>query len=134
LPHQRGSDATVPDPAGTPIKRSRSRQQAGAAAEERAAQLLEEHGLRVVARNFRTRFGEVDLIARDGDTLVFVEVRLRARADYGGAAASITRTKQRRIIAAARLYLRRAPASACRFDAVLLCADDIEWIPGAFME
>ena len=66
-------------------------------------------GLAIVARNFRRRCGEIDLIARDGDTLVFVEVRLRRRSDYGGAAASITAAKRARMIAAANLYLARSP-------------------------
>lgn len=93
----------------------------GAQAEALAAQFLERHGLAILARNFRTRRGEIDLVARDGDTLVFVEVRLRARSDFGGAAASVTARKQQRIVAAALAWLarlRREPP--CRFDAILL--------------
>jgi putative endonuclease len=104
----------------------------GAQAEALAAEFLAGRGLEIVARNWRRRVGEIDLVARDGDVLVFVEVRLRRRSDYGGAAASITAAKRARMIAAANLYLtglRRAPP--CRFDAILLDALDpkrIEWL------
>jgi putative endonuclease len=77
----------------------------GREAEERAAHHLEGRGLRVVERNFRIRGGEIDLICRDGRTLIFVEVRLRSGGDFGGAAASITATKRRRIVLAAQHYL-----------------------------
>ncbi|MEP7061181.1 MAG: YraN family protein [Betaproteobacteria bacterium] len=93
---------------------------AGADAESLAAAFLVAQGLSIVARNVRSRFGEIDLVARDGDTLVFVEVRLRSGQAFGGAATSITRAKQARLVAAARIYLanlRREPP--CRFDAVL---------------
>lgn len=93
----------------------------GAQAEALAARYLEDQGLTILARNFRTRRGEIDIVARDGDTLVFVEVRLRARSDFGGAAASVNARKQQRIVAAARFYLGRlAHEPACRFDAILL--------------
>ncbi len=107
-------------------------QPSGIAAEELAARYLAAQGLRVIARNYRCRFGEVDLIAQDGDTLVFVEVRLRRSNRFGGALASITHAKQRKLIATARCYLaslRRVPQ--CRFDAIVLDALDparIEWL------
>ena len=103
----------------------------GARAEGLAAEYLMRHGLTIVARNFRTRFGEIDLIARDGRVLVFVEVRMRRSAVYGGAAESITPRKRARLVAAANGYLAmlgREPA--CRFDAILmrsLDASTIEW-------
>ena len=105
---------------------------AGAAAETLAAEFLEARGLAVVKRNYRCRGGEIDLIARDGTTLVFVEVRLRSSGAFGGARASITATKRRRIKFAAGLFLsnlRREPP--CRFDAILLDGLDmarIEWL------
>ena len=105
---------------------------AGRRAEALAAEFLEARGIAIVERNFRRRCGEIDLVARDGDTLVFVEVRLRTRGDFGGAAASITARKRGRMAAAAGLYLgrlRRTPP--CRFDAILLDAVDagrIEWL------
>jgi len=109
-----------------------ARARAGAQAESLAAQFLEAHGLAIVARNVKYRVGELDLVARDGDMLVFVEVRLRRHRDYGGAAASITAAKRSRIRAAAELYLARLPrVPACRIDALLLDALDparIDWV------
>ncbi len=105
---------------------------AGREAEARAAQHLERHGLRILARNYRCRGGEVDLVCRDGATLVFVEVRLRTHRDFGGAAASITPAKQRRIALAANHYLAGKPLPTCRFDAVLLDGASIDWIRNAF--
>ena len=111
-----------------------STQAVGAAAEEKAARWLEARGLRVVARNFRVKGGEIDLVCRDGATTVFVEVRARSRSDFGGAAASIGPTKQRRLILAARHWLQRHGESPCRFDAVLVEGAEgrIEWLRGVF--
>jgi putative endonuclease len=109
--------------------------QAGAAAETLALAYLRRRGLRLLARNYRCRSGEIDLILRDGTTLVFVEVRLRRRGDYGGAAASITAAKQRRLVEAARHFLAGRREQPCRFDALLLDALDetrIEWLRDAF--
>lgn len=93
----------------------------GARAEALAADYLRGQGLVLVAHNFRTRHGEIDLIARDCDVLVFVEVRLRSRAAFGGAAASITPAKQARLTLAAQAYLAQLPREpSCRFDAILL--------------
>jgi putative endonuclease len=104
---------------------------AGGRAESLAAQYLERQGLRLLERNFRTRRGEIDLVMREGEMLVFVEVRLRTNAAYGGAAASITSRKQARLVAAAQVYLARLGREPpCRFDAVLLDAlslDRITW-------
>ncbi|MES2770976.1 MAG: YraN family protein [Pseudomonadota bacterium] len=109
----------------------------GKAAEILSAQFLERQGLSIVARNFRCRGGEIDLICRDRAVLVFVEVRLRSNARFGGAGASITAHKQRRIILAAEHYLatQSNPECACRFDCILLDALDqqrIEWLKDAF--
>jgi putative endonuclease len=107
----------------------------GREAETLAARYLESYGQRVLERNFLVRGGEIDLICRDGKTVVFVEVRLRSRKDFGGAGASITATKRRRIILAAQHYLADKPECDCRFDCVLLDALDInriEWIKNAF--
>ena len=93
----------------------------GARAEALAVEYLARRGLTIVARNYRTRRGEIDVVARDRGTLVFVEVRLRSGAAFGGAAASITPAKSARLVAAAEAYLAtldRIPP--CRFDAVLL--------------
>lgn len=110
----------------------------GEAAESLAAAHLEAAGLRLLARNYRCRGGELDLVALAGRTLVFVEVRLRGSAAFGGAAESITAKKRRRVILAASHYLATHPADAgrdCRFDCVLLARLErgaIEWIRDAF--
>ncbi len=109
-----------------------STQAKGAAGEESAARYLTGRGLRIVGRNFRVRGGEIDLICRDGATVVFVEVRLRNRSDFGGAAASITAIKQAKIVMAARHWLARHGESPCRFDCVLLEGEHIEWLRDAF--
>ena len=121
---------------GSPLPRP-SAAKAGSAAENLAAEFLSRHGLRVLARNWRVRGGEIDLICEENGCLVFVEVRLRGSAGYGGAAASITPAKQRRIVLAARHYLAGKPEQPCRFDAVLLDGLDerrLEWIRNAFLE
>ncbi|HEY5993360.1 MAG TPA: YraN family protein [Gallionellaceae bacterium] len=108
----------------------------GAQAEQLAAKFLQQNGLSLLHQNYRCRFGEIDLIMQDGPALVFVEVRLRNRTDFGGAAASIGWAKQGKLLTTARHYLstlRKIPP--CRFDAVLLHASDgsqIEWVKNAF--
>ncbi len=108
-------------------------QAAGSEAEEAAARFLTREGLVIIARNYRTRMGEIDLIARDGETLVFVEVRLRHGERFGGALGSIHARKQARIVAAARRFLMRYPREpACRFDVVALGGEKPHWLRGAF--
>jgi len=107
----------------------------GKDAEARAATFLESRGLRIVERNYRGRYGEIDLIARDGVTLVFVEVRERTGNTFGGAAASITTAKRERLTRTALQYLSKLGATPpCRFDAVLLdgATREIEWVRDAF--
>ena len=110
--------------------------EAGAAAEQRALQFLFSQGLQLVEANFRSRHGEIDLILREGAVLVFAEVRMRSREDFGGAGASISVTKQTKLIKTAQIYLMRFPKPPpCRFDALLLGAAEagaIEWIKDAF--
>jgi putative endonuclease len=111
--------------------------QQGDAAEDRALAHLRAAGLRLVERNYRTPGrggGEVDLILSEPDgTLVFVEVRQRANARFGGAAASVGAVKQRRIVFAARHYLMRwSSPPPCRFDVVALENAGIQWIRAAF--
>ena len=90
--------------------------------------------MRIVARNWRCRFGEIDLVARDHGVLVFVEVRERASRSHGGAVESIDRAKRRKLVAAANMYLAHAGLDTpCRFDAILLDAQaNIEWLRDAF--
>ena len=106
----------------------------GQTAESRAAAYLHARGLTLLARNWRSRFGEIDLVMQDGATLVFVEVRLRSRSDFGGAAASVTPGKQKKLLAAARQYLATLKTlPPCRFDVVALTGSDApEWIKNAF--
>ena len=109
----------------------------GAAAEDRALAYLQAAGLRLLERNFRTPGrggGEIDLILQAPDgTVVFVEVRQRQSARHGGAAASVSAAKQRRITLAARHFLLRYSAlPPCRFDVVALQGDAVEWLPAAF--
>ncbi len=107
----------------------------GERGEAQAAAFLRQQGLVITARNYRCRFGEIDLIARDGETVVFVEVRSRANDAFGGAAASITAAKQAKLLKTARHYLTTLSSTPpCRFDAVLVTGDPprIEWLRNAF--
>ena len=121
----------------------------GAIAENRACDYLSQQGIAIVERNYRTQRGEIDIIARDGETLVFVEVRLRSHATFGGAAQSIDRRKQARLISAAQHYLLKTgltDSQPCRFDAICMSAvatdpdlgskpknsGTIDWIRDAF--
>ena len=111
--------------------------QLGDAAEDTALRYLQERGLRLLLRNYRTPGrggGEIDLIMRAPDgTVVFVEVRLRKSASHGGAAASVSALKQRRIIFAARHYLMRMRSPPpCRFDVVSVEPAGTEWLQAAF--
>jgi len=113
------------------------RQQIGRDAEERAAQFLTAAGLTLLQRNYRCRMGELDIVARSGNTLVVAEVRLRTRSDFGGAAASVTPAKCRRIVRATRHLLVRSPQLArmpVRFDVLIVYPDNkpTEWLRGAF--
>jgi putative endonuclease len=106
----------------------------GAAAEARAAQLLVEAGYRIVERNFRCKAGELDLVARDGDVLVFVEVRSRSDDEHGSAVEMIRRTKQRRVARVATYYLATVQPvfEECRFDIVAVTAGAPILIKDAF--
>jgi putative endonuclease len=111
------------------------RRQTGALAENSAASFLESQGFQIVARNFLRRVGELDVVARSGELLVIAEVRTRADDRYGGAAASISYSKQRRIIATAGLYLDQHPEHRhcrVRFDVLVVRDGRVEWIPHAF--
>ncbi len=126
-----------PRPTDPPRPVPGTRAAAGTAAEERAARYLAERGVRIVLRNWRCRMGEIDLVAREGAALLIVEVRSRVRGEYGGAAASVTFAKRRRIVRAARHLLMLRPDLArlpARFDVIALDGAEgrIEWIRGAF--
>lgn len=107
----------------------------GQAAEDRACRYLQARGLRLVTRNYRSRWGEIDLIMRDPEGLVFIEVRQRSSQRFGGALESVDRRKRERLLATAQTYLQRQPdAPRARFDVVALGAPDdpIDWVRDAF--
>jgi putative endonuclease len=112
----------------------RSTHERGRSAEDRAAAYLIDRGYAILERNWRCKLGELDLVARDADTLVFVEVRSRADATRGDALATIGAGKQRKVaqLAAAYLASHRTDARACRFDVVGLTGYDIVLIKDAF--
>jgi putative endonuclease len=111
----------------------------GSEGERAAAEFLEARGYRILDRNYRTRLGEIDLVAEVGRILVFVEVKVRLNDRFGGPAAAVTSAKQARIARLAQQYVmsRRLGERPCRFDVVLIWGDDpktrrIELLPGAF--
>jgi putative endonuclease len=114
--------------------------QRGAAAEELAAQYLKVRGLKVLARNLRCKAGELDLVCLDGGVLAIVEVRQRGSPEFGGALASVTWTKQRKIIRTAQFFLQRETQwrnLAMRFDVLAIeglpdGAHRVEWVKDAF--
>ncbi|OHX12526.1 YraN family protein [Chromobacterium sphagni] len=110
--------------------------QAGREAEDRALALLEARGLKLVARNWHCRGGEIDLIMRDGGCWVFIEVRHRGGSRFGSAADSITQAKQRKLLLAAEVYLASHNIDApCRFDAVVsVGGDPPQWLTNIFTQ
>lgn len=110
-------------------------QQQGDAAEELACQHLQRQGLTLIERNYRCRHGEIDLVMRDKESTVFVEVRYRNNSSFGGSAVSVDGRKQTKLIAAASHYLQHHPALAqrpARFDVVAIAPGALEWIRDAF--
>jgi putative endonuclease len=112
---------------------------AGSAFEQRACKELERAGLKLLARNYTTRYGELDLVMRDGDTVVFVEVRHRIRAGFGDAAMSVTAAKRAKLVQTAQLWLAANPKYAqciCRFDVVAYDGPvdnaKMQWLRSAF--
>lgn len=115
------------------------KQTIGKNSEDYACHFLQTNGLQLIERNFRCRFGEIDLIMQENDSMVFVEVRTRNRTDYGNALESISRSKQRKVIRTAAYFLQQQKLYdkiACRFDVISLQnhADEttLEWIKNAF--
>jgi len=106
----------------------------GNAAEKLACQYLTDRGLKLIVANYHSRFGEIDLIMRDGAVLVFIEVRYRQSKQFGGAAGSVTTAKQRKISLTAMQFLQKnnKTNAICRFDVVALTDTEIEWIKSAF--
>jgi len=109
----------------------------GVQAEQQALIFLQKQGLLLICQNFYCRFGEIDLIMSDQGTLVFIEVRYRKNQDFGGATASITPQKQRKLIKTAKHYLSQLDDEPyCRFDVIAISESVIEpqWIQDAFQE
>lgn len=106
----------------------------GKKAEDVASSFLIKNGLVLVTRNYRCRFGEIDLIMQDSDTLVFIEVRYRKNDNYGDAAESVGREKQRKLVFTANQYLIEHPCDTpTRFDVVALTGNQTpQWITNAF--
>ncbi len=108
--------------------------------EDQARQYLEARGLICLQCNYHCRFGEIDLIMRDGETLCFVEVKFRRSLAFGGAAYAVPESKQRKLVKSALSYIDHQPAvsrSSSRFDVLLIQgqangADQINWIQNAF--
>lgn len=108
----------------------------GKSAEARAESYLADNGLTPVSRNYRCRQGEIDLIMRDGETLVFIEVRYRKSGHYGSALETVTAAKQHKILIAAQLYIQEKKVDdtiPLRFDVLGITGDDIQWIKAAFV-
>jgi putative endonuclease len=113
---------------------TRSTHERGAHQERRAQALLRARGMQIVEQNYRCRFGEIDIVARDGDELIFVEVRSRRHGDRGLAEETINHVKRERLIRVAEFYLshRQPRFSTCRFDVVAITGDRVELFIDAF--
>jgi putative endonuclease len=119
----------------TATKKTTPRRATGDRFEGAARAFLEERGLRLVRANFLCRHGEIDLVMRDGETVVFVEVRYRCNGAFGGALGSVTAAKRRKLVSAAHLWIAWHPHDArrpCRFDVLAFEGDGVEWVRGAF--
>ena len=114
-----------------------NKRRTGSAYEQMAAAFLKKNGLRILEQNFRCRSGEIDLVARDGPYLVFVEVKYRRTSHQGEAICAVDAHKQQKIIGTAKYYLlihRLSLDTPCRFDVVGIDGEQVHWIRNAFME
>ena len=112
-----------------------NKREVGGKYEQRACEFLEEQGLRVIETNYRTRVGEIDIIAQDKNELVFIEVKYRKDRSYGGAEFAIPRSKQLTIIRVAKVYIKMHGLTFngfYRFDAVLIDGEEIQHIRNAW--
>ncbi len=106
-----------------------SKQRTGDVAEQQALDYLQIAGLQLIERSFLCKGGEIDLIMRDGKHLVFVEVRKRSSRQFGGALASVTPAKQKRMVHAAQVYLQNMkPIPPCRFDVIAFEGEELLWL------
>jgi len=103
--------------------------------EERAQNFLKKSGVRILNTNFKCKLGEIDIIAADNNTLLFIEVKYRKSDKFGDPSETVTYHKQKKIILTAQLYLQKHPKlanKACRFDVISIHQNDINWIQDAF--
>ena len=117
------------------IEKNKNKRVIGAMNEELAALYLAKQGISIIERNYRKRSGEIDIIAKDGEYLVFCEVKYRSSEEAGGAFYSITAEKQKQIAKIAKAYMAQRhihPESLCRFDCVLIDGDEISHIKNAW--
>jgi putative endonuclease len=120
-------------PWGNPVSRSSK----GREGEERAAEWLEKAGMRIIARNVRSRTGEIDLVALDGETIVFVEVKTWSAYGYDDLSYGVDLKKQRRIIETAKYFLsvhREYSSMAVRFDVIFISPGTVTHLASAFVE
>lgn len=114
----------------------KSKRKIGQQAEQQADIFLQRQGLKLLQRNYRSRFGEIDLIMQDRDTRVFVEVRSRKRGDYGTPASTVTYQKQQKLLKTAQIYLQQHHLGEkinCRFDVIEILGQNTPlWIKNAF--
>lgn len=123
-------------PSGSPERHQVNRRLVGERYEQLALTHLTQAGLTLIARNVTYRHGELDLIMQQDATIVFIEVRFRRSAHFGGAAASVTSFKQQRLLLAATHWLAEQNKSfdhtSCRFDVFAITGNQVEWIVDAF--
>jgi putative endonuclease len=102
--------------------------------EDLALKFLQNNGLQLIGANFNCRYGELDLIMRESDVLVFVEVKYRRSKSFGGALSAVTSAKQRKLVRTALWYMQQNGLSnhPARFDVVAIDGDDIQWFKNAF--
>ncbi|MFL0810800.1 MAG: YraN family protein [Agarilytica sp.] len=107
----------------------------GEQAEDLALEYLEQNKLRTLTRNYRCKLGEIDLIMKDAETLVFVEVRYRKNDHFGSALDSVDNRKQNKVLKAAQCYMsenKTSPEQAIRFDVIGITGSETQWIKNAF--
>jgi len=103
--------------------------------EEKARNFLKKNNIKILETNFKCKLGEIDIIAKDSSSLIFIEVKYRKSDKFGAPFETVTRHKQRKIILTAQLYLQKHPKlanKACRFDVISIHQNDINWIQDAF--
>lgn len=107
----------------------------GDSAEELACNFLKKNKIKILERNFRVHTGEIDIIAREKDTIIFIEVKFRKNSNFGHPFESVTPTKQQKIIQTAQFFLQKHQTLSnynCRFDVISIENSDINWIKNAF--